>query len=191
MNVVIITGSNRQGSTSTKLSRYIAAVLTSQGIKAEVYDLHEHPVPFYSPDEDHSGDANLSRLRNMLQQAQGIVLSTPEYHGSISGVLKNALDHLGSHEFSDKPVLSVSSAGGAVGVSSLQHLQTMVRNLHGINCPEWISIGGEQRQFTESGEPANLNVRNRVTRVLTYFIGLVEKLNESSVLDAMDRPYRQ
>jgi azobenzene reductase len=177
MNVVIIAGSNRKGATSTQLSRYIAAVLTSQGVKAEVYDLHKQPVPFYSPDEDHSGDANLRKLRSMLQQAHGIVLSTPEYHGSISGVLKNALDHLGSHEFSDKPVLSVSSAGGAVGVSSLQQLQTMVRNLHGINCPEWISIGGDQRQFSPNGEPANLNVRNRVSRVLTYFIGLIEKLS--------------
>jgi azobenzene reductase len=177
MNVVILSGGNRRGSTSTLLSRYIAKVLQARGIHTELFDLYESPLPMYSKDVDHTSDANVAAMKQLFGRADGIVLSTPEYHASISGILKNALDHLGSADFNDKPVLSVSSAGGAVGVSSLQHLQVIVRNLHGINCPEWISIGGDQRQFDEHGEPVHEAVRKRVDKVTSYFAGLVGKFS--------------
>jgi len=39
---------------------------------------------------------NVAALRRQVQEADGIILGTPEYHGSFSGVLKNALDHMAS-----------------------------------------------------------------------------------------------
>jgi NAD(P)H-dependent FMN reductase len=93
--------------------------------------------------------------------------------------LKNALDFLGFDQFDSKAVLAVSSSGGAVGVSPLTHLQTIVRNLHGVNCPEWISIGGENRGFTPDGEPENEKVKERVNKVLAYFVNLALTLRKA------------
>jgi azobenzene reductase len=73
-------------------------------------------------------------------------------------------------------VLSISSAGGVVGMSSLTQLQTIIRNVHGINCPEWISIGSGQHGFTEDGAPERLKVKECVHRTLQYFLKLAEKL---------------
>ncbi|MDQ1909796.1 NADPH-dependent FMN reductase [Paenibacillus sp. GD4] len=173
MNIIILAGSNRKAATSTLLSHYIASQLKEKGVTARVFDLYEKPIPFYSPDTE-SSDANLLEMKEALLRADGIVLATPEYHGSMSGVLKNALDHVGFDYFDGKAVLSVSSAGGAVGVSSLQQLQTIVRNVHGINCPEWISIGGEQRAFNDNGEPADAKTKARVEKTITYFVKLVQ-----------------
>lgn len=108
--------------------------------------------------------------------ADAIVLSTPEYHGGMSGVLKNAIDFLNFEYFDGKLVLVCSSAGGSVGTSSLTQMQTTVRNLHGINSPEWISIGGQQRNFADNGEPESEEVRARVKRTVDFFLSLAAKV---------------
>jgi azobenzene reductase len=176
MKIAIFTGSNRIHASSTKLCRYIEKEIIAQGHEVLFHDLYQKPIPFYSPDSSMDTDSNLLEMKAKMLEADAIILATPDYHGSISGVLKNALDHLGFDHFDSKVVLSISSAGGAVGTSSLLQLQAMIRNVHGINCPEWISIGSDQRSFTESGEPESPKVRQRVAKVLNYFLSLGEKL---------------
>jgi len=183
MKVLFISGSNRSGATSAKLLRYMAEVSRRKGADADVFDLWENPVPLYSPDAE-QGEPNVTALLAAAQQADAIVLGGPEYHGSISGVLKNALDYMGSAHVSGKPVLSVSSSGGSVAVSSLTQLQTIVRNLHGINSPEWISIGGEQRHFSPDGAPQQEAVRQRVERALDTLLALTKALRGQSAASA-------
>lgn len=172
-----IAGSNRTDATSTKLLRYMARRLTDAGAGVHFFDLRVQPLPFYSPDPGEAPDhPNVSRLLAAVGAADGLVIGSPEYHGSVSGVLKNALDFVGSAHVSGKPVLSVSSSGGAVGVSSLTQLQAIIRNLHGINCPEWISLGGPNRQFGPDGAPVDVKIRERVERALKLFVTLAHRL---------------
>lgn len=180
MNIVIIAGSNRKGATSTRLSEYVASFVEAQGHQATLVDLYEKPLPFYSPDSEYESTEAIHDLNLSMRSADAVVLATPEYHSGISGVLKNALDHLGQDHFRGKVVLSMSSAGGAVGTSSLQQLQTIVRNLHGINLPEWISIGGAQRNwFMEAhtdNEGAGSDILDRVKRVTLSFLELASQV---------------
>ncbi|MDF2722797.1 MAG: arsenic resistance protein ArsH [Paenibacillus sp.] len=181
MNVVIIAGSNKAASTSTKLCLYIAKLLTELNCDVSVFDLHKRPIPLFSPDNRNPPDANLMALKDMMLRADAVVLASPEYHGTVSGVLKNALDFLGFDHFDGKVVLSVCSTGGAVGTSTLQQLQVIVRNVHGINCPEWISIGGDLRQFDEQGEPVAQQVKDRSIRAVNYFLKLSRQMREAKV----------
>ncbi|MGX1826980.1 NADPH-dependent FMN reductase [Paenibacillus taichungensis] len=182
MNIIILAGSNRKNATSTRLGEYAAEVISGQGHEANLFDLYQTPLPFYAPDEKQNEDQNLSDLNTRMLAADAIILSTPEYHGSISGVLKNALDHLSQAHFSGKPVLSISSAGGAVGVSSLLQLQAIIRNLHGINAQEWISIGGAQRRRFEATYDGyeefegSQDIEDRIKRVIGSFLYLAETL---------------
>jgi azobenzene reductase len=175
MRIAIIAGSNRLNSSSTRMARFIGERLRTDGHPVDFWDLHQKPLPFYAPDDEGQSEA-VDQLAGMIMGADAIVLSTPEYHGSLSGVLKNALDYLDGDHFNGKLVLCISSAGGAVGVSSLQHLQVIVRNVYGVNCPEWISIGADQRRFDEYGVPVHPPLRARVDRVLGTFVKLAEKL---------------
>jgi azobenzene reductase len=177
IKITIISGSNRAQATTSQLCRHLQHVLEEKGCLVTFLDLYELPLPLYSPKVE-CDDANLAILRNSLNEADGIILATPEYHGAPSGVLKNALDYVGFAQFDGKVVLSASSTGGPVGVSSLQQLQTIVRNVHGINCPEWISIGGENRLFTPEGEPVNPKIRERVLHTLQYFIKMVQTFSQ-------------
>jgi azobenzene reductase len=148
-----------------------------------LFDLYRSPLPFYSPEESFPDHAELRELKRVALTADAIVLASPEYHGSISGVLKNALDQLGQDHFKGKPVLSISSAGGPVGVSSLQQLQSIVRNLHGINSPEWLSIGGMQRKWFESvqdGYEIGQEIDDRIHRVVGAFLELAGLIRGNS-----------
>jgi azobenzene reductase len=174
MKIAIISGSNRASSSSKLLAKYAAVKLEEKGCEITFHDLYEKPVPFYYPDKrDQLVDPNLSLLAQTVAEADGIILSSPEYHGGPTGVLKNAIDHLGFEHFDGKIVLAMSSSGGAVGISTLQQLQVIVRNVHGINCPEWISIGGDQRRFTSAGEPESELIKQRVARTLQYFVTMI------------------
>jgi len=174
MNIVLLAGSNRKDASSTKLLRYMKERLKARGVEATLIDVYETPLPMYSPDDD-DVHPNARRLIAAVRDADGLILGTPEYHGSVSGALKNALDYLGSSEVGGKPVLSVSSSGGAVGVSSLTHLQGIVRGLHGINSPEWVSIGGRQ-WFNADGAPADDGMRVRVERALDQLVAMTTAL---------------
>ncbi|MBM6382860.1 MAG: NAD(P)H-dependent oxidoreductase [Paenibacillus sp.] len=185
MKIIVLAGSNRKNATSTRLGEYAVEVMRNQGHEASLFDLYQTPVPFYAPDEKQAGDHNLAELNSRMLAADAIILSTPEYHGSISGVLKNALDHLSQAHFSGKPVLSISSAGGAVGVSSLLQLQAIVRNLHGINAQEWISIGGAQRRRFEATfdgyeeYEGSQDIEDRIQRVIGSFLNLAQILTSA------------
>lgn len=175
MKVTLIAGSNRAGASSTSLLRYIAGLLEAKKISAQFIDLSALPLPLFSPDNQEV-HPNVQRVREAIADGDGLILATPEYHGSISGTLKNALDYLTGSEVAGKAVLSVSSAGGPLGVSSLSHLQAIVRNLHGINCPEWISLGYDTNAFGPDGAPLDEGMRERVREAVDRFVELTRKL---------------
>ncbi|WP_027084609.1 NADPH-dependent FMN reductase [Cohnella panacarvi] len=179
MKIAFLTGSNRKGASSTILAKSMAERMERMHVQASVFDLAEWQLPIYSPDSDYSNHDGVQRMSRFMMEADGIVLSTPEFHGSISGALKNALDYLGQAHFADKPVLSIGSAGGPVGVSSLTQLQAIVRNLHGINCPHWISIGGDGRARYASASTAELD--NRAEQAMEALLDLAGRLMRSRV----------
>ncbi|SDT13996.1 NAD(P)H-dependent FMN reductase [Paenibacillaceae bacterium GAS479] len=178
MKIAIIAGGNRKDSSSTQMLRYMEKALKEKGIQITFVDLYQHQLPLYSPDSSEPS-AQVDALVQAVSDADGIILGTPEYHGSFSGVLKNALDYLGAAQFEGKPVLVANASAGAVGVSSLTQLQTVVRNLHGINCTEWVSLGGDNRNFAEDGQPANDKTKQRILYALEHLTRLVKQLRLS------------
>ncbi|GMK40058.1 FMN-dependent NADPH-azoreductase [Paenibacillus sp. CCS19] len=184
MQIVIIAGSNRQGAVSTKAAAYAGQWLAKQGHQVRLFDLYQQPLPLYSPDTNNVANDTAAALQQAMLAADAVILSTPEYHGSFSGVLKNALDFLGQSHFSGKTVLSISTAGGPIGVSSLQQLQAIIRNLHGINSPEWISIGGTQRDAFEQGGDYETHaaIFDRIHRALDTFADLAGRLQRPTAV---------
>lgn len=175
MKVTLIAGSNRTNATSTCLLRYIESLLKDQNITVSFVDLSELQLPLFSPD-NWDFHPNVKLVLEAIADGDGLILATPEYHGSVSGALKNALDYVTGGQVAGKPVLSVSSAGGPLGVSSLSHLQTIVRNLHGINCSEWISIGYGTNTFGHDNAPLDEGMRKRVGDAVDSFMNLTQRL---------------
>ncbi|WP_213646765.1 NADPH-dependent FMN reductase [Paenibacillus lautus] len=183
MKITLIAGSNRANATSTYLLKYIESLLKTQQIPVTFVDLSELQLPLFSPD-NWDFHPNVKQVLEAIADGDGLVLATPEYHGSVSGALKNALDYITGSQVAGKAVLSVSSAGGPLGVSSLSHLQTIVCNLHGINCSQWISIGYGSNTFGPDGAPIDEGVRDRVRDAVGSFVDITRKVTATAAMAA-------
>jgi chromate reductase len=117
--VLALSGSLRAGSHSTALLRH-AAARAGDDLELILYDgLREIP-PF---DEDAEADqahvAPVERLKQALRDADAVLIATPEYNGSVPGVLKNALDWVSrpfeTNPLRGKPVAVISASTGSFG----------------------------------------------------------------------------
>ena len=119
MKILAISGSLRAGSHNTDLLQAAAAV-APDGVDIKLYDgLKE--IPPYAADDDVPSDQPLEvqRLKDAQEEADAILIATPEYNSSIPGVLKNALDWasrpLAESPVRNKPVAVLSSSTGMLG----------------------------------------------------------------------------
>jgi len=178
MKITLIAGSNRANASSTNHLRYMGQLFTDLQVSVKFIDLSALPLPLFTPD-NWDFHPNVRLMLEAIEAADGLVLATPEYHGSISGALKNALDYVQIPQVAGKPVLSVSSAGGPLGVSSLTHLQTIVRNLHGVNCSDQVSVGYGANEFGPDGAPVDAAMRDRIQVAVQRFVELTRRLATS------------
>jgi FMN reductase len=105
----------------------------------------------------------LEKLKGLVRSAHGILLGTPEYHGSFSGVLKNALDLMGFEEFEGKMIGLVGVSAGRLGAfDALNTLRNVGRALHAWVVPEQVSIPEAPKIFTPDGQLRDLEVAARL-----------------------------
>ena len=114
MNILAISGSLRADSSNARLLRS-AAKLAPAGMAFLFYEQLGH-LPHFNPDLDAEGATPppaVAELRRLLAEADGVVISSPEYAHGVPGSLKNALDWIvSSGELTDKPVALLTAAPG-------------------------------------------------------------------------------
>ncbi|GAB4377100.1 MAG: NAD(P)H-dependent oxidoreductase [Elainellaceae cyanobacterium] len=152
VKIVGIAGSLRPGSYSQKALEIAAQRLEALGAEVEILDLRSLNLPFCDGSKEYPDHPDVERLQQAVQQADGLILATPEYHGSVSGVLKNALDLMSFDQLADKVTGLISVLGGQPNSNSLNHLRTIARWVHAWTIPEQIAIGQAWNAFDEDGK---------------------------------------
>ncbi len=167
IRVVAICGSLRPGSYTRMALQVALRGARETGAEAKLIDLRDYQLIFCDGKEDESGyPKDVFRLRDEVKRAHGVILGTPEYHGGVSGALKNALDLMGFEELEGKMIGLVGVSGGALGsVHSLSHLRTVGRALHAWVIPEQVAIAGAWKAFDKEGNPTNPEVEKRLLEV--------------------------
>lgn len=166
--VVGVPGSLRQDSHTRKAVALALEGAAEKHARTRLLDLRDYDLPLVTGDEDDDGDVpdGVRRLREDLRAARGIVLGTPEYHGSYSGVLKNALDQCGFDEFQGKMLGLVGVSGGVLGAShALNELRVVGRALHAWVVPEQAAIPRAARAFDAGGRLTDPRLADRVREV--------------------------
>ena len=164
--VIGLAGSLRSGSNTRTAVAYALEGAVEEGAKVSLLDLAAFSLPFLGRERELSNVKAVEGFRAALRASDGIVLGSPEIHGSVSGVLKNALDLAGSDEFGGKMVGLVGVAGGRMGASeTLSHMRTIGRSLHAWVVPEQASVGDSETAFDSQGEPKNPELANRLKSV--------------------------
>lgn len=149
-----LAGSLRPGSFTRRTVELALEGAAASGATTELVDLNDYDLIFANgkiPDGEAPPD--VLRLREVMRESQGFILGTPEYHGSFSGVLKNALDLMGFQEFSGKIVGLVGVSGGQLGaVNALTSLGQVGRALHAWIYPRMVSIPQAWKYFDRDGQ---------------------------------------
>ncbi|MBU2706695.1 NAD(P)H-dependent oxidoreductase [Zooshikella marina] len=138
MEVLFINGSLSKKSYTQALITYLSS-LFDQTHQLREWSFKETPLPFMIPelygcDTRTHPNENVRSFFEAVISANVIVLASPTYHGTISGVLKNALDYLQKGIFSGKTVVAISVGGGIrVSAQTCEAIRSVVRAL-GSNC---------------------------------------------------------
>ena len=164
--VIGLAGSLRTGSATQMAVRYALLGAEKHGAQTQLLDIASYDLPFLGRDKEPKGRIAVERFLGDIRAADGIVLGSPEIHGSLSGVLKNALDLTDRHAFEGKMLGLIGVAGGQMGASeTLSHLRAIARSLHAWVVPAQVSIGGADKAFDSGGEPVDTDLRDRLLSV--------------------------
>jgi chromate reductase len=179
VKVLGIAGSLRKASYNAGALR-AAQELAPAGMTIEIFDIAA--IPLYNEDVKVKGfPPAAADLRARIKAADGLLLATPEYNYSTSGVLKNAIDWASrppEHPFDGKPIALMGASGGALGTSRAQYqLRQMFifLNAHILNRPE-VMIGGAAGKFDAEGNLTDQVTRDFLVTMLTAFKAWIAKL---------------
>ena len=123
----VVVGSLRKDSFNRKLANALVKLAPANFIftQLEIGDL-----PLYNQDDEADQPASVKRLKQEVEASTGLIFLTPEYNRSVSGVLKNAIDHAsrpwGKNSWAKKPAgilgVSVSAMGSALAQQHLRNI---------------------------------------------------------------------
>ena len=176
--LTLIVGTNRPGSNTRKVAAQIESVYAALGVRLNVLDLAELPPEIFSPASYAEKPATFKRFTDGVLNASGLIVVTPEYNGSLPGVLKYFIDMLEFPEsFERRPVCFVGVAAGQWGaLRPVEQLQMIFGYRNAFLYPERVFIPGISQQLDENGGLKDAELVGRLRSQATGFIVFVERL---------------
>lgn len=176
-SILAFSGSTREASANKKVLAIAVAAAVEAGAEVTTLDLRDYPLPIYDGDLEAAEGvpANAMQLKAMFKAHRGLLIATPEYNTSISGVLKNAIDWV-SRPVPDEPFLAAfnghvaallsASLGPMGGIRAQAHLRQILSGIGVTVIPEhWGVPGLGAATFGPDGGLADANGQAMVRRV--------------------------
>ena len=161
--ILAFAGSLREYSYSKRVVKTAMKGAENAGAEVTYIDLRDYPMPIYNAD-DHEKDGfhvNAAKLQKLLSEHDGLLICSPEYNGSLSGALKNAIDWTSrqSDEFKMVEVfkgkfaaIMTESPGVFGGLRCLGHLRTVLSIMFVNVLPSEIAVGKVHTMFDGDGD---------------------------------------
>jgi FMN reductase len=157
LNVLAVIGSLQRGSVTRIVIHYVADELRASGCAVDVLDFLKEPLALYNPDTAHDLPG-YAELQARVDRADVIFLGTPDYHGSLSGAMKNFLDHFW-HEFAGK-LLATVVASHEKGLTVTDQLRTIARQCYAWTLPYGVAFSEDLD--VKDGEIVSETLRHRL-----------------------------
>jgi FMN reductase len=175
-HLVFLSGSVHAGSRADRIAQWCAR--QCPGATSTAFTGGELEFPFYR-----AGAADpAGRVRRYLAElaaADGVVLISPSYHGTLSGLLKNALDYVNELAGERRPFLEgrpvgcvAVSSGEQGAASTVATLRTIGHALRGWPTPLGVTLHGDLAEVRVDGEPVQAEVRTRLGIMLDQVLTL-------------------
>ncbi len=145
------------------------------GAETLIWNHGVKPLPLVGA-EGSWDDENVKEFQKMAMSSDAFILSSPEYHGTMSGVMKNSLDWLYSKHTSGKVFGLMSTLGGQASNNTLNHMRIAARWIHGWVAPEQVAVPNIKEAFNEDGSLVNEDIMERVRILATSIVSNTTKL---------------
>src|SRR5258707_2232196 len=139
LNILAVVGSLHRESVTRIVVSHVAQRLQAAGCRVDVLDFEKEPLALYNPDTAHDLPG-YAELQARVERSDVIVLGTPDYHGSVSGAMKNFLDHFW-HEFGGK-LFATIVASHEKGLTVTDQLRTVARQCYAWTLPYGAAVVG-------------------------------------------------
>ncbi len=169
-----VSGSLREKSRTALAVRRLLDFAEEHGAETRMLDLRTIELPLYRPDGPGGSAAEL-RLGTEMKWASAVVLASPDYHGSMSGTMKNFLDY--NWEECAGKVFAYICSSHEKGLTVMDQMRTVVRQCYGWSMPYGVSFDG-RADFDSEGvlKSAKVEARLRMmARDLVIYGGLIRQ----------------
>ena len=163
IRIMGISGSYSLDSANGNMIDLVFTECKKMGAEVFVWDNKANPLPCVGEDGcwDHE---NVKLYKSMADTADAFVLSSPEYHGTMSGVMKNSMDWLSFDQTTGKVFGLISTLGGQSNTTTLNHMRTVVRWIHGWVIPEQLVVSNVKNAFSDDGTILDSNLSERLNK---------------------------
>mgnify|MGYP003863824673 FL=1 len=175
LKVLGLAGEYRASSKSGMLVNAALNLAKSQGAEVVFWDLSEQPLPLVG-EEGCWTHPNVQTFQALLSECDAFFLSSPEYHGTMSGVMKNTMDWMYDKHVGGKVFGLMSTLGGVTNSNTLNHMRIALRWLHGWPVPEQLAVGHVKEAFDEDGHLVDDSLKQRLESLVNSVLKAAEKL---------------
>jgi FMN reductase len=161
-------GTTRAGSSTERVLRAGLQLAAGLGAETALVAGPELALPHYDPGVPERTE-HAARLVDLLRRADGVLVASPGYHGTVSGLVKNALDYVEDLSKDPRPYLDgravapiAVSWGWQAAVSTMQTLRQTIHALRGWPTPVGVAIGASGNLFAEDGTLADAALQKQL-----------------------------
>ena len=177
IKILGVASSMRQGSFSTEALKIALDFAKQNGAQIRLLDLRETQLPIlYSKAQE---TEEIRKATDDVKWADAFILATPDYHGSMSGSMKNFLDYFWS-VFAGK-LFGYICASHEKGLTVMDQMRTAVRQCYGWSMPYGISVNGEE-DFN-GAEIINGRIKSRLEMLAHDLVVYGKPIREQFVTD--------
>jgi chromate reductase len=176
--ITLIVGTNRPGSNSRKVASQIEEFYEELNVPLNVLDLANLPPEIFSPASYAEKPKSFLPFANAVLKSDGLHVVTPEYNGSVPGVMKYFIDMLKFPEsFEQKPVCFTGLSAGIWGaLRPVEQLQAIFGYRNAYIFPVRVFMPQINSLLDAAGKIKDAELRDRLKAQADGFAGFVEKL---------------
>jgi NAD(P)H-dependent FMN reductase len=178
MHITILSGSTRINRQSHKVALNLAKEIEAKtNHTAEVLDLAAYNFPIFeevlaklaTPPE------GLDVFSEKIRNSDAHIFVSPEYNGSYTSALKNAIDYLKRTDFAKKAIGVASVSSGSLGgMRAGLAMQQLVQGVEAFGIPQMLLVGGVQNKYEEDGSLMDATFEKNIDTFLQHFLWLAE-----------------
>ena len=186
--ILAFAGSTRKESFNKRLAKIALLAADKAGAETTFIDLHDYDMPLYSEDllAEHGMPDGVIAFKEMLKNHNGFLITSPEYNGSLTGTLKNAIDWGTVKADGEERMacwngkiagLLSTSPGGLGGIRGLHHLRTILAGIGTFVLPNHLAVGNSTTNLQNDTHITDEKLQQQVDTLATEIVRVVRGLH--------------